>query len=56
MLWKLLKPTLGMSQARLNHVMMMYVQKEAAKKLSLAAVANVFAEGLKILALHNKFV
>lgn len=32
-----------MTQARLNYVMMMYVQKEAAEKLSLAAVANEFA-------------
>ena len=32
-----------MGQARLNHIMMMYVQKEAAEKLSLAAVANEFA-------------
>ena len=26
-----------MGQARLNHILMMYVQKEAAEKLSLAA-------------------
>ena len=32
-----------MGQARLNHIMMMYVQKEAAEKLSLVAVANEFA-------------
>ena len=32
-----------MGQARLNHILMMYVQKEAAEKLSLAAVANEFA-------------
>ena len=32
-----------MGQARLNHIMTMYVHKEEAKKLSLADVANEFA-------------